>query len=402
MKRPLKIAVVTETFPPEVNGVAMTIDVMVRALIERGHGIEVIRPEQLGDKHPRTRARHAEVLVKGMPIPGYSSLRMGMPAPRLLTQRWRALRPDVVQLVTEGPLGFSAMLAARKLGIPVASEYRTNFNAYAQHYGKAWLNGPITRYLRYLHNATAVTMVPTGEMAESLRSKGFLRVEIVTRGVDTLLFNPAQRSEVLRRTWGAPPDAPVVLHVGRLAAEKNLDLLFEAFAAIQQSAPNARLILVGDGPDRARLSRRYPGHFFAGIQRGHSLAAHYASADIFLYPSLTETFGNVTLEAMASGLAVVAFNYAGARDHIRHDVNGLLARYGDHAQFKELATELSSAPQRIARLARAARAAAAKADWTRVIDRLEGTLYTVSGIVPAAEVNASKVNASYLAKEALS
>lgn len=380
MKRPLKIAVVTETFPPEVNGVAMTIDVMVRALIERGHDLEVIRPAQPGDGHPRSCARHAELLVQGMPIPGYSTLRMGMPVPRTLTRHWRAFRPDIVQLVTEGPLGFSAMLAARYLGIPLASEYRTNFSAYARHYGLAWLTGPIKRYLRYLHNATAVTMVPTEAMAESLRTGGYRRVDVVTRGVDTRLFNPAQRSEDLRRIWGAEPDAPVVLHVGRMAPEKNIGLVFEAFAALQEGVPKARLVLVGDGPDRARLARRFPEHFFAGIQRGGSLAAHYASSDIFLYPSLTETFGNVTLEAMASGTAVIAFDYAAARDHIRHDVSGLLVRYGDHEQFRKFARELAGSPERIASLSRAGRTAAVRADWARVIDTLEATLYSVAAV----------------------
>jgi len=386
MKRPLRIAVVTETFPPEVNGVSMTIAVMVGGLIERGHSIEVIRPEQPGDELSRTRTGHAEVLVRGIPIPGYPSLRMGMPSPGLLAQRWRAIRPDVVHIVTEGPLGFSAMLAARKLGIPTASEYRTNFNAYARHYGKAWLTRPIEHYLRYLHNATALTMVPTEEMADTLRVLGYRRLSVVTRGVDTLLFNPAHRSERLRCHWGAAPDALVVLHVGRLAPEKNLDLLFAAFDAIRQHAPNARLVLVGDGPDRDRLARAYPGHFFAGVQRDHNLAAHYASADVFLYPSLTETFGNVTLEAMASGLATVAFNYAAARDHIRHDVNGFLARYGDHGHFRQLAAELSSSPQRVARLGRAARAAASRATWARVIDTLEASLHSVTNVASTADV----------------
>lgn len=382
MMRPLKIAVVTETFPPEVNGVAMTISVMISALLDRGHRVEVIRPEQPSDRFPTSRARHAEVLVRGMPIPGYPSLRMGMPSPRLLVQRWKAVRPDVVQLVTEGPLGFSAVLAARKLGIPIASEYRTDFKAYARHYGKSWLTGPIARYLRYVHNATAVTMVPTADLAESLGRSGYERVEVVTRGVDTRLFNPTQRTEVLRRGWGARPDTPVVLHVGRLAPEKNLDLLFDAFDAIRSRTPEARLVLVGDGPDRARLARKYPGHFFAGVQRGQGLAAHYASADIFLYPSLTETFGNVTLEAMASGLAVVAFDYAAAKDHIRHDVNGMLARYADRSEFKQHACELAASPQRIVRLARGARAAAANADWARVIDKLQDTLYSVTNLEP--------------------
>jgi glycosyltransferase involved in cell wall biosynthesis len=397
MTRPLKIAVVTETFPPEVNGVAMTIGVMTNELSVRGHYLEVIRPEQPADRYPRTRTQHAEVLVNGLPIPGYSAMRIGLPATRLLKQRWSVKRPDVVQLVTEGPLGLSAMFAARNLGIPVVSEYHTNFNAYARHYGKSWLKQPIASYLKYLHNATAVTLAPTEEMAESLRCCGYKRVEVVSRGVDTLRFSPDQRSTLLRRTWGASPDDPIVLHVGRLAAEKNLDLLFGAFDAIEAIVPRARLILVGDGPERARLARTYPRHFFAGVQRGQSLAAHYASADVFLYPSMTETFGNVTLEAMASGLAVVAFNYAAARDHIRHDVNGLLSHFGDHGEFKKLAADLASDPHRFGRLGRAARAAALNAGWSHVIDGLEEILFEAAGQTPV-----PKARPTYLSQGAAS
>lgn len=397
MTRPLKIAVVTETYPPEVNGVAMTIGVMTKELSTRGHYLEVIRPEQHADRYPSTRTQHAEVLVKGLPIPGYPAMRIGLPATGLLKQRWSAMRPDVVQLVTEGPLGLSAMFAARKLGIPVVSEYHTNFNAYARHYGKSWLKQPIANYLKYLHNATAVTLAPTAEMAESLRCCGYKHVEVVSRGVDTQRFSPDQRSGQLRRTWGASPDDPIVLHVGRLAAEKNLDLLFDAFDAIEAVNPRARLVLVGDGPERPRLSRKHPRHFFAGVQRGQSLASHYASADIFLYPSMTETFGNVTLEAMASGLAVVAFDYAAARDHIRHDVNGLLSHFGDHGEFKALAAELAGDPRRYGRLGRAARAAALNAGWSHVIDGLESILFEAAGqkVVPRA-------NPTYFSQEAAS
>lgn len=374
MKRTLRIAVVTETFPPEVNGVALTIDLMARGLLERGHAVEVIRPEQPRDRGAPERRPLVEVLVPGLPIPGYSSLRMGLPAPRVLKRRWQMVRPDVVQVVTEGPLGLSAVLAARKLGIPVASEYRTDFGAYAGHYGTAWLKAFVGRYLRLLHNATAVTMVPTHELASRLERSGYRGVKVVSRGVDTDLFDRRRRSLELREQWRADPRAPVYLHVGRLAREKNLDLLFGAFDSAREIEPGARLVIVGDGPDRARLEKQYPGHVFAGVKRGADLAAHYASADVFLYPSLTETFGNVTLEAMASGLAVVAFDYAAAGDHIRHEVNGLLARYGDRGQFQALARETAVSMAQTLRLGQAARVAAASVTWERVIDALEDTL----------------------------
>ncbi|MPZ43679.1 MAG: glycosyltransferase [Betaproteobacteria bacterium] len=371
----LRIAVVTETYPPEINGVAATLGVMVHGMIARGHSVEVIRPSQRSDRSGSTRAPHAEVLVRGVPIPGYGSLRMGLPATRLLKKRWRTLRPDVVQVATEGPLGWSATRAARQVGVPVASEFHTNFHAYSKHYGAGWLHGVIARYLRNLHNAAALTMVPTRELAESLSQRGFERVTVVGRGIDTALFDPRRRSASLREAWGVTDDAPVVLHVGRLAPEKNLDLLFAAFDAMRARCPRARLVVVGDGPERSRLAQRYPGHYFAGMRRGEALATHYASADIFLYPSLTETFGNVTLEAMASGLAVVAFDYAAARQHIVHDVSGLLSPFGDAAAFVRHAATLADSWESISRLRQAARMVAQSADWKRVFDALEDALF---------------------------
>lgn len=382
MTRPLKIAVVTETFHPKVNSVAMNIGIMTRELCARGHHLEVIRPQQHEDRYPSTRPLYAEVLVKGLPIPGYPAMRIGLPATRLLKQRWAATRPDVVQLVTEGPLGLSAMFAARKLGIPVVSEYHTNFNAYGRHCTRSWMKQPIASYLKYLHNATTVTLAPTTELVESLRCRGYNRVKFVARGVDTNHFSPDHRSTLLRRFWGASSDDLIVLYVGRLAAGESMDLLFDAFDAIEAVNRRARLVLVGDGPKCPSLVRKYHRHFYAGTQRGQSLATHYASADMFLYPSTTEAFGNVTLEAMASGLAVVAFDYAAARDHIRHNVNGLLSHFGDHCAFKTLAAELASDPRRYERLGRAARSAALNASLSHVIDDLEAIMFEAAGQTP--------------------
>ena len=167
-------------------------------------------------------------------------------------------------------------------------------------------------YLRHFHNRGVQTLIPTEELAGQLQALGFLRTQVLARGVDTTLFTQQRRDPSLRQRWGAEPTDPVLLYVGRLAAEKNLELAIHAFARIRQEQPSARLVLVGDGPLASRLQARYPDVIFPGMRIGADLAAHYASADLFLFPSLTETFGNVTLEAMASGLAVVAFDYAAA------------------------------------------------------------------------------------------
>ena len=167
-------------------------------------------------------------------------------------------------------------------------------------------------------------MVPTEQLRADLDAFGFRNLQVVARGVDTKLFNPRRRSEKIRSEWGVTPDTPVVIHVGRLAAEKNLSAMTAAFMAIRQRHPKARLVLVGDGPERENLRTQVRDAIFAGTRRGEDLAAHYASSDIFLFPGMTETFGNVTLEAMASGLPVVAYDYAAAAQYLEHETSGLL------------------------------------------------------------------------------
>ena len=373
-RRSLRVAVVTETYPPEVNGVAATVARVVNGLHDRGHEIQLIRPRQ----DPRDSAgstddvdRLLHVLMRGLPIPRYPQLKMGLPSKRALVKLWTTHRPDVVHVVTEGPLGWSALQAARHLRLPVVSDFRTNFHAYMRHYGLAWLRNPMMVYLRKFHNRTACTMVPTEGLRSELAASGFKRLRVVSRGVDTRQFDPSRRSDALRAHWGAHRHTPVVLCVGRLAAEKNLDLLLTAFEAMRAQVPAARLVLVGDGPDRAPLAQRCPGAVFAGIRRGDDLAAHYASADIFLFPSVTETFGNVVPEAMASGLAVVGFDYAAAGQLIRHGDNGLLVRMEDRESFCDVACGLVGELPRARALGAQARLTANRLDWGRIIDAVE-------------------------------
>jgi glycosyltransferase involved in cell wall biosynthesis len=383
----LRLAVVTETYPPEINGVASTLARFVGGLVERGHTVRLLRPRQPGDAPTASAAGSAgdapELLFRGLAIPNYPNLRMGLPARRALTTHWMRHRPDLVHIATEGPLGWSALQAALRLRIPVSSDFRTNFDAYSAHYRLGWLRSPIGAYLRRFHNRTAVTMVPTREIQDRLARAGFLRLAVVGRGVDTRLFDPARRSEALRRQWGVAPGAPVVLHVGRLAAEKNLAMLGDAFAAMRRRQPDARLVLVGDGPARTALAARFPEAIFAGMRSGEDLAAHYASADVFLFPSLTETFGNVTLEAMASGLAVVAYDCAAAGCHLTHEQTGLLASPDEPARLLELACALATDPARIERLGRAARQSALGIGWDRRIGEFESILLQTAATHPA-------------------
>ena len=370
MNTPLHIAIVTETYPPEVNGVAMTLGRMVQGLLQRGHRVSLTRPRQHAEDMPPASALETTTLVRGLPIPGYAGLKFGLPAARLLCRQWRAERPDVVQVVTEGPLGASAIGAARELGIPVVSEFHTNFHAYSRHYGFAWLENLVALHLRRLHNRSRMTLVPSHQLGVDLVRRGYRGVRVVARGVDTRLFNPARRSDALRSSWNAAGDDLVVAHVGRLAPEKNLSLVLSTFEAIHRYAPRARLLLVGDGPLRRKLEKAHPQHIFAGMRHGEDLATHYASADLFLFPSMTETYGNVTLEALASGLPVVAYRMAAAAELIRHGDNGMLAAPGAGDQFVRAALDFVTRPAARRRAAEAAPQSVAALDWELIHDRL--------------------------------
>lgn len=367
----LRLSVVTETWPPEVNGVANTLHRLVQTMLSRGHSIELVRlkrPSAGSDPvgpADQSEAFH-ERLLSSLPIPRYPGLRMGVPSKGALMRLWSVHRPDLVHIATEGPLGWSALRAATQLRIPVTSDFRTNFHRYSGHYGLGLFRKPIAGYLRKFHNRTARTLVPTQQLAQELAASGFRNLAVVGRGVDLERFTPARRSEALRASWGAQPGDLVVVHVGRLAAEKNLDLLSLSFDALSRHCPNARLVLVGDGPMRESLRQRCPKAIFAGQRKGEDLAAHYASADLFLFPSLTETFGNVVTEAMASGLAVVSYDCAAAREHIQHGVSGLLVPEGQEAIFIAESVRAAVDHPLRARVARASLARAQALSWDHI------------------------------------
>ena len=370
----LRVAVVTETYPPEINGVAMTTGRMVDGLVAAGHRVDLIRPRQAHEGGIVLDADGTdgveEMLSRGIPIPRYANLQLGLPARKVLLRRWSVQRPDVVQVVTEGPLGWSALAAARKLHLPVISEFHTNFHRYSGHYGIGWLKRPIAAYLRKFHNRADLTLVPTRALRDELAGHGIPRVDVVSRGVDTLLFDPARRSAELRRSWGVGPDDLVVLYVGRIAPEKNLALLEQAYVALKARVPAARLVMVGSGPAQAGMRGRLPDVIFAGPQVGEQLAAHFASGDLFLFPSLTETYGNVVAEALASGLPVVAYRDAAALELITPGVHGHLAEPGDERGFVHGAVQLAESPELRARMRLAARERVASLAWRAIVDSL--------------------------------
>ena len=368
------ITLVTETYPPDVNGVALTVQGFEQRLRAFGHSVSIVRPRREGE----LANTGIDLCVSSMGLPRYPGLRLGRPAGRRLKRQWKAARPDVIYVATEGLLGASAILTARSLGIPVATGYHTRFDHYMSRYGLSLLSAPARGWLRGLHNLGCATIVSTGALQRELTDQGYRHARWVPRAVDTLRFDPNRRDPELRARWNAASDAPVFLHVGRIAPEKNIALAVRAFRASQQRYPAARMVLVGDGPLRRSLQAANPDLIFAGTLQGTDLAAHYASADIFLFPSLTETFGNVTLEALASGLATVAFDDGAAREHIVDGVTGRLVEQHDEDAFMAAALERASKPELRVRIAAAGRESLARLDPVSVARAFEQVLIAVA------------------------
>ena len=332
----MRYTIVTETYPPEVNGVALTVQGLEQGLRERGHEVSLVRPRQDDDCDADT----GTLLVRGASLPRYPGLKFGLPATRQLLRRWRDSRLDAIYVATEGPLGWSALRAARRLGIPAATGFHTRFDEYMRDYGAAFLQATALRWMRRFHNGGDATLVPTRELQRFLQSQGFSKVVRLSRAVDVAQFDPRLRDESLRARWGVAPAGFAAIYVGRIAPEKNLDLAVRAFRELQRTRPEARFAWVGDGPAREALERDNPDFVFCGVQRGESLARHFASGDLFVFPSHSETFGNVTLEALASGVPTVAFDYGAAHEYLRHGIHGAALPDGDQAGFIDAVARL--------------------------------------------------------------
>lgn len=361
----VRISIVTETCSPDVNGVANSLSQLLAVLDRQQFQVQLVRTR------PNTTwaSREEEVLCRGFHLPFYPDVQIGWPSRRRIREAWDHFAPDLIYLVTEGPLGAAALSEARQRGIPVISSFHTNFHRYSSHYGFGWVQSLLLSWLRYFHNRTLLTMVPAPDMQQDLQAAGFDPVEVLPHGVDCHLFDPRRRSQSLRLQWLRDQNGPVMLYVGRLAPEKNIPLVVRSWQQLRAEHPGLQLVLVGDGPLREQLQREYPDIHFSGVQTGTELARHFASADLFVFPSLTETFGLVTLEAMASGLPIVAFDVAAAGQYVSSGCNGELAIAGDERAFVEsvrrlLARDLASA-------GRQARQQAELLGWERVAEQFE-------------------------------
>jgi len=364
-----RLALFTDTWVPQVNGVARTLDRLVTECHARGIETLVVTPEDTDAVAPTPGVTR----WPSRAFWAYPQLRMATPSPSRALRLLQQFRPSIVHLATPFGVGLSGRRAARTLGLPLVTSYHTHFTAYLRHYHLQALDAISWPSLRWFHNGGRHTYAPTRIVAQELTSRGFHGVRVWGRGIDTARFSPAHRSEALRAELGCGPDTCLVAYVGRLAPEKGIDVAIAAMAPLLAAEPSRlRFVVIGDGPAEDRLRTEAPaGVVFLGRREGAALAAAYASADVFLFPSTTETFGNVVLEAMASGLAVVS-HHEGPTTEFAHAGTALPVDVQSPAAISAaIRTLLDDAPRR-ARLAAAGRAEALCRGWPQVWESLFG------------------------------
>lgn len=376
----MKIMIVSDTYPPDINGVARTLQVLAAGLAKRGHTVRVITTTAGAN----TEGGSGEVQLQSVcaiPVPGYDGIRIGIASQRYFHEQFDRFQPDALYVAVETFMGGSAVQVARKRGIRVVSGFHTNFHNYSKNYRLPLFKAALTWYLTHLHNLTARTLTPSETTAGQLREIGIENVGVLGRGVDTGLFSPHRRDDELRLSWGAKKEDPVAIFVGRIAPEKNLPLVVRSFQRIRQQNPRTRCVFVGDGPSAAWLRKEYPEFIHAGARTGVDLARHYASADIFVFPSLSETFGNVLTESLASGLVSVSYDYAAARQYVRHGRNGFVAEPENEKAYLE-ALDLALAHWNDPVIRQNAIITANKLSWQAIVEQFERELSGVNETLP--------------------
>ena len=370
-----RISIITDTFAPDVNGVAHTLSHLVNGLLDRGYHVDIICPDHEQREDAELRAQLTIFPVKGFRIPQYPDLRFGVATIKQICSFWQDRRPDAVYIATEGILGWAALHASKQYEVPVVSGFHTNFHTYSKHYGLEWLSKLVFKYLRYFHNNTRCTLVPTTELKMALNEMGIKPLSVLGRGVDTRLFSPQKRCDELRADWRVDDSDLVAIYVGRIAAEKNIDLVMKTFFKLREGGHCTKLVLVGDGPYLKKCGLDHDDVVHCGVQRGEELARHYASADVFLFASQTETYGNVIAEAMASGLGVVAYNEAAASLLIESEINGVLSHNREEYGFIESAHSLVNCRNRLVNIRNQARKRAEHLSWDRIVNQFELVLF---------------------------
>ncbi len=370
----VRIALFSETFVPQRNGVALILGRLVRFLADQGHEVMVATADfgHVGDADPPLPPAVRLVKVPGFKLPRYPDLTMAAPFAPSVLRAVREFRPDIVHVVTEYALGLTGLWIARRLRVPALASFHTNIPGCLPYYGFGWASGLCWDYLRWFHNRAGLTLCPSETNRQILLSRGFGNVRVWARGVDTELFAPDHRSATARQQNG-PPDAVHLLYVGRLTPEKDLPTLFRAYRKANAKRPDRpiHLVLAGDGAYSSRMRHLAPPDAtFVGYLEGQALSQVYSAADVFVFPSRVETLGNVVLEAMASGLPVIGADQGGTVENVRHGLNGLLVPAGDADRFADAILRLADDAALRGTLARNARAWAEDRSWERAFETL--------------------------------
>lgn len=361
----MRIALFTDTFLPQVNGVARTLARWLDHALEAGHEVALITPAA----GARCESAHLHIELPGLPLPFYPQLKLAVPLDPWSARRLVAFAPEIVHVATEFTVGRSGLAWAAAHSTPLVTSFHTDFPAYLAGYGVRGLERVAWRYLRSFHATASVTFCPSTWTRAQLEQNGFHpRLRVWSRGVDTRLYRPQRRTGEMRERI-APGARCIALYVGRLAPEKRVHVLLDAFRSVCDRMEDVRLVIVGDGPSAADLRREANENVtFTGFLTGDALADVYAAADIFTFPSDTETFGNVVLEAMASGLPVIGAARGGVRDIIQAGENGVLVPPCDAGAFADAMVTLLADDALRARLSAGARTRALRSSWTAALD----------------------------------
>ncbi len=382
----MRLLLCSDTYPPQVNGVSVVTALMAEGLRDRGwHCATVVPVYPSTLQAPLGAPRIPRFALPSVPMPIYPALRFPWPSRRTVREAFDAWAPDLVYCATEFVIGRLASAEARRRGIPLVSAFHTDFGRYATAYGLPWLRRAVENNIATFHRRAALTLTPSSPARATLQAAGVTRTEVWGRGVEPSRFSPARRSLALREALSLGP-AFTFLYVGRLAPEKNVELVLRAFAALAGSlTPGAvRLVVAGDGPSLPALRRKAgPGVTFLGsLERNHDLPTLFASCDAFLFASETETLGLVVLEAMASGLPVIAAPAGGVVDHLRDEVNGLAFAPGDKSAMLAAMCRLVRDRALRERLREGALQTAAPLNWSAELDRLDARFRTLVRSVP--------------------
>lgn len=362
----MRIGLVTDTYLPQVNGVTTVTRRMVETLRSHGNEAIVLAP-RYGDRSPGGGGN--EHRVPSVPYPPYPAIRLSLPVSRSAIRYLDQARPQLIHVATEGPLGLLGRRYALRRGLPLVTSFHTNFPQYSRHYGAGVLEPLVWRYLVWFHGPARLTQTPGHAVQQDLVRRGLRQAVVWGRGVDCRQFTPTRRDETLRFRLGVRPGQALILHVGRLAFEKNLETMVEAWRVAREAlGPEARFVVAGAGPAEKLIATQMPWALRLGFLTPDELGALYASADLCVLPSRTETCGLVALEAMASGIPVVAADAGGFRESVEHERNGLLAQPDDARDFAQAIITLARDPNRRGEMGREARRSALLRD-SRIEDR---------------------------------